>query len=95
MQDQITLQLIAEDFKDTIFFDSFNCAICKAARRVFSGPDIFETGRILQIGRKGAVRYIHDNYCNIDFDQDKALAAQHNYDQTVIREIVLTKNAEQ
>ena len=90
MQDVIALQLIAADFKETIYLDTENCAICKAVKRQLKAGRVMEAGFCTWIDSTKI--YEHSEYTGDKFNLDAKTAAQHNYDTTVIREIVLTKS---
>lgn len=90
MSDQITLQLIAADFKETVYLDTENCAICKAAKRQLKAKRVIEAGFCTWIDSTEG--YEHSEYTGDKFNLDAEKAPQHNYDTTVIREIILTKH---
>lgn len=89
MQDIIALQLLAADFKGTIYSDGHNCAICKAVKRLTGNNiDVIEYGRRLDIDSE---TFWHEIYLPDLFDEDAAIAESHDFDQTVVREIILNK----
>lgn len=82
------LELRAIDFKDTDFGNPCNCAISKAAKKKFKAKEVSEG--ITDITIEGIV-YNHEFYGTDEYYSDKHKAASHNYDNTVIRTIELTK----
>ena len=85
MQNLKKLELLAVDFKETIFSDQKNCAVCKAAKRNNINIQMVSTGRIYLNDRSELV--FNRFYCFIDFSADAQTAAKHSFDNTVIRTI--------
>ena len=93
----ITLQLRARHFKDARFIDDQNCPIAHAASEYFKIPrsrltegvdDLSIYSQNLWSEKR---KFKHESYRASDHDFDKRLAIKHNFDDTVIREIVLNE----
>lgn len=82
------LQLKAKHFKDTEFCSSRQCAIAKAAKEKFPEADVWERIYFIEIND---VIHEHDYYGIDAFNYDLNTASSHSFDETVIREIELTK----
>lgn len=83
-----TLQLRARHFKNTRFCSNGKCAIAKATKEIFPNHDVSEGVDNTLIED---ARYLHSRYGEGQFDFDMAAATSHNFDDTVIREIVMNK----
>lgn len=84
----IELQLLAVDFKDTIFISSDNCAVSKACKRQLN---ITKVGEVVDFCTINDNTYNHSYYGCIDFLKDKEVAQTAELN-TVIRTIKLTKD---
>ncbi len=84
--EQIELQLLAIDFKDTTF-TGYPCAIEKAVKRQLSTLKVQEWVDDTLIDE---IQYKHKAYGLTDFTTDKALASMLP-DEEIVRVITLTK----
>lgn len=84
----IKLELKAVDFKGAQFMDGCNCAIAKAAKRQIGSTNVREYG--CGIDLDGDI-YSHSEYYGETYNCDKPQATSHNFDNTTIRTITLTK----
>lgn len=82
----------AKHFKDTTFIGyNGGCALEKAAKEQFNSVLVFEGIYSISIDK---VSYLHDDYDENHFLDDKQLAQTHSFDDTVIRTIKLEKRKE-
>lgn len=87
--EHIVVQLKARHFLNTFYNDRVNCEICKSLREKFIGVYINENSNETQIGDE---LYYHPEYTQSMFKSDKKLAGQFDYNNTIIRTIILTKS---
>lgn len=92
----MNLDLLAIDFKGTSFCDNENCAVAKAAKRLFpNAKRISELVTDLEVTYKNnkISNYDHELYVFEDYKIDKAKAKKSKSDSEIIRTIKLTKTS--
>lgn len=83
----ITLQLKAKHFNGARYLDNCGCGLANAAKEHFGIKDVYEKPVELRVGDSF---YQHAGYWADNHAVDSIVAKWHKYDETVIREIVLT-----
>lgn len=83
------LQLKAKHFKNATFREPHECPIYKAAMDQFEFPKNTIVGEGVHYLKIDGEDHVHDAYYRSDYDKDYVIASQHNFDDTIIREINL------
>lgn len=84
----IELQLKVKHFEGTDFFSPCSCTIGKAYTEL-TGINKVETGIDNFSDYHNKKRFSHSQYCYFDFSADAELAASRNFDESIIRTIIL------
>ena len=85
----VVIQLLAKHFNGTDFIDCNGCAIERAAKEAF--PESKSIHENVSHCRVDGQKYSHEWYGAKAFDEDKEEAEAHNFDDTVIRELIFTE----
>ncbi len=84
----LTIDLIGKDFFNTSYCNPNSCALAKALKRIFKNPPWVGVDKY-RVNLNNYHYSIINGYGTLDFEHDKAIATERNFDNSIMRTIQL------